>query len=86
MKRRDDLEHAAGTSQAYRNVNKRLASALEVPEEHTEFPSVDFELNAKRVEYKTKLLKLREGETKKAGKPIRHPRLDTTRKRPLPTR
>ena len=83
LKERDNPRHAAGAAQAYKNVNKTLASALGIPPQHTRFPSVDFELNAKRVEYKAKLLELHDEETKKAGKPIRRPRLDKARKRLL---
>jgi len=84
MKQRDSPEHAAGASQAYENVNKRLASALGVPPKRTGRPSKDFELNAKRVEYRTQLLKIHDEQAKEAGKPIRRPRLDKTRKRSLP--
>jgi glutaredoxin len=66
-KHRGSPEHAAGASKAYENVNKRLASALGVPRKRTGRPSKDFELNAKRFEYRTQLLKTHDEEAKQAG-------------------
>jgi hypothetical protein len=82
MKPKDDPNHATGASQAYQNVNRKLASALGIQRAHGRLLS-EFELNAKRVEYQTERLKIYDNWTKESGKPIRHPRLDKTRKRPL---
>jgi hypothetical protein len=81
---KDDPKIAAGASAAYENMNKTLASALGVQPERRGRPTEKVALHLKRVEYKTKLLKIRNEEAKKAGKPIRHPRLDKARNRPLP--
>jgi hypothetical protein len=83
MKDKND-EHAAGASQAYRNVNKTLDSALGIQPNHTRFPSKDFKLHAKRIQYQQKLLNMRDEELKESGQPVRRPRLDKTRNRPLP--
>ena len=78
-----DAAAKAGASKAYRNVTKRLASALGIEPTHTRFPSQDIEPVLKRVLYCQERLKIMDEQKRKAGQPIRYPRLDKTRNRPL---
>ena len=40
------------SSKTYRKINREIASALQISPSHTDFPSKDFELNAKRIAYR----------------------------------
>lgn len=79
MDEREERAHAAGASKALKNANKRIESALGIKATHTRFPKEDFELNAKRVEYRRKLLDIKNV----GAPPRRYPRLDKSRNRPL---
>jgi hypothetical protein len=79
MNEREERAHAAGASKALKNVNKRIEAALDIKATHTRSPKEDFELNAKRVEYRRKLLDMMND----GARPRRYPRLDKSRNRPV---
>lgn len=82
----DDPERIAkkASGKTYRKINREIAFALQLEPKHTDFPSKDFELIAKRIAYQKKRLDMLDEQKIKEGKPVRHPRLDKTRNRATP--